>query len=723
MLANRNEIRYTIVMRFAFPVAVAILILLSLPAIGVLVIDSFGYGPGLNTWLQSFSGLSHQLALSLPAAFVLLAVPLALVILHLLRLRRQPLVISSTLFWRASMDDMHANALFRWLQRNVPLLLQLLAAFLFVYGILGPRLHGATGSGRHYILMIDNSASMSATDVPQTRLDWVKAEAIKQIDASAENDVGMVITFNRTAEIRQSYTADRELLRTAVRGIKQSSSQTRLDEALRLAAGLANPTNSTENEASRPANADPSKDRTYVATEGIAAEVHLYSDGGFPAVNDFALANLAFEYHSPPVREKPDNIGVVRLDATRDEAGQLSVTAGIRNYRDSQAELTARLDVLNGNRAARSYMKPLKMNANASSEIEFTLPDPELPLQITLEGTSDSFSIDDVAWIVPAVARKAHIAAIGPKNSILDAFFGSAETRKIAEITRLASTDLTDPARYLDPARSGKFELVIFDRCAPVADSGMPRANTLFIGSRPPSQTAEPTPVKNPRIVGWAGVHPVTRGLRDLYSVPIAETSRLTNLPAGTERIIESDGNVVLLAGIPRPPFTDLVLAFPIIDDSGKWNTLWPLEPSFVLFMRNVVRAYGNVRDGVTTDITRPGDTVTLRSQTGKQITVTTPDNHTQSQDPSNRGEISFADTAQLGVYNATDGTERMGFAVNLLDAEESDLAPHHTVTVGSETSTSGEVRRPARELWKWAVLAALFVVLAEWWIYASRVR
>ena len=54
--------------------------------------------------------------------------------------------------------------------------------------------------------MIDNSASMSATDVKPNRLDWAKAEALKEIDAATDADFGMVIVFNSTAEIRQSYT-------------------------------------------------------------------------------------------------------------------------------------------------------------------------------------------------------------------------------------------------------------------------------------------------------------------------------------------------------------------------------------------------------------------------------------------------------------------------------------------------------------------------------------
>jgi von Willebrand factor type A domain/Aerotolerance regulator N-terminal len=714
-------------MRSLFPVAVAALVLFALPGVFVFAADLLGYGPDLNAWLEARLGLSHRLALSIPAALVLFCVPLAIILLHLLRLRRRPVVVSSTLLWRASAEDLHANALLRWLRRNVLLLLQLLAAFLLVYAVLGPRLHAAAGTGRHYVLVIDNSASMSATDVPPSRLEWAKAEALKEIDAATDEDFGMVVVFNRTAETRQGYTSDRELLRAAVRGIQPSAAQTRLDEALRLCAGLANPARSTENEATRPANTAAGKERTYVAPEGVAAEVHLYSDGAFPPVPDFALANLTLNYHVPPLPQNldgsADNVAITRLDAARD-GDRLTVTATVRNYRTAPLEqLTARLDVLDGGRATRSYARPVRLATRASGEVEFTLPDPGgMPLRVTLENTGDALALDDVAWAVAAPTRRARVAALGPPNPVLDAFLDSPGTRRLAEVTRLGEGGPADRAKYLDPAREGRFDLVIFDRCAPAVAADAPRANTLYLGSRPPGLTADPTPVKNPRVVGWAGSHPVTRGLRGLYDVPIAEAARLTNLPPRTERLIESDGNVVLLAGVPRPPFTDLVLAFPVVED-GKWNTLWPLEPSFVLFLRNVVRAYGNLRDGTGEEVLRPGDAITLRTGGARRVTVTTPGGHTETLDPGDRGEVTFSATGEVGVYVAAIGDDRVQFAVNLFDPDESDIAPRGTVTVGNQTVAAGEVRRPPRELWKWAVLAALVVLLAEWWAYAARVR
>src|SRR6476619_6525274 len=138
----------------------------------------------------------------------------------------------------------------------------------------------SSARGKHYIQMIDNSASMSATDVQPSRLELAKDEALKEIDAASDDDNGMVIVFNSAAEIRQSYTSNRHLLRQVVRAVEPTQRVTRIDEALTLADSLANPTRSTENEAAKPENPEPGKERVYVPIEGIPTEVHLFSDGG-----------------------------------------------------------------------------------------------------------------------------------------------------------------------------------------------------------------------------------------------------------------------------------------------------------------------------------------------------------------------------------------------------------------------------------------------------------
>jgi hypothetical protein len=43
-------------------------------------------------------------------------------------------------------------------------------------------------------------------------------------------------------------------------------------------------------------------------------------------------------------------------------------------------------------------------------------------------------------------------------------------------------------------------------------------------------------------------------------------------------------------------------------------------------------------------------------------------------------------------------------------------------VQIGAETVAAGETRRQPRELWKYAVLAGLLFLLAEWYVYNRRV-
>src|SRR5947209_1476246 len=155
-------------MRTLFPVAVALLVLFALPGAAVFAADLLGYGPALNEWLESRLGLSHHLAVSVPAAVALFAVPVVIVLLYFLRLRRTPVAVSSTFLWHKSVEDLHVNRLMQWLRRNVLLLLQVLAALFLVYAALGPRLDAALVRGLHHVLLLRSSPRVRAAGGPSS---------------------------------------------------------------------------------------------------------------------------------------------------------------------------------------------------------------------------------------------------------------------------------------------------------------------------------------------------------------------------------------------------------------------------------------------------------------------------------------------------------------------------------------------------------------------------
>ncbi|HEX5272817.1 MAG TPA: BatA and WFA domain-containing protein, partial [Gemmataceae bacterium] len=270
-----------------FPVALIALLLLAVPGVALFVLNLLGMESRVNPWLQDNWHVSYHIPIPWWAGLVILLVPIFILLLYFLKLKRKPLHVPSTFLWKKSIEDLHVNSLLQWLRENVLLLLQILTVLVLLYALMSFQIHGNMVEGRHYIIMVDNSASMSATDVSPNRLEQAKKQALDEIDAHTDNDTGMLIVFNSSAETVQPYTRDRSLLRSKVKAIQPTQRPTRLEEALILAAGLANPARSTDDAASRPAGEDPAKARTYVASEGIPTEVFLFSDGRFPDVSDF----------------------------------------------------------------------------------------------------------------------------------------------------------------------------------------------------------------------------------------------------------------------------------------------------------------------------------------------------------------------------------------------------------------------------------------------------
>src|SRR3954470_22720341 len=106
-------------------------------------------------------------------------VPVGIIALYFLKLRRRPVQVPSTLLWRRSLEDLHVNSLFQRLRRNLLLFLQLLMLVLAMLALTGPRLRGSSTPGQRFVLAVDDSASMSATDVAPDRLSRAKDEARK----------------------------------------------------------------------------------------------------------------------------------------------------------------------------------------------------------------------------------------------------------------------------------------------------------------------------------------------------------------------------------------------------------------------------------------------------------------------------------------------------------------------------------------------------------------
>src|SRR3712207_998506 len=122
----------------------------------------------------------------------LLFIPLILAF-YMLRLRRSERTVSSTYLWQQLVRDVEANAPWQRLRRSLLLLLQLLLVIVLVLVVGRPFSDRAAGLARDVVLVVDASASMSATDVFPTRLAAVKRAALNALADIPENGKVSVI--------------------------------------------------------------------------------------------------------------------------------------------------------------------------------------------------------------------------------------------------------------------------------------------------------------------------------------------------------------------------------------------------------------------------------------------------------------------------------------------------------------------------------------------------
>ena len=155
----------------------------------------------------------------------------------------------------------------------------------------------------------------------------------------------------------------------------------------------------------------------------------------------------------------------------------------------------------------------------------------------------------------------------------------------------------------------------------PEDEEDMPSANTWFIDELPPPLKKKKivedkaNVLSGPPIKKVMETSPLLRHLTGLRDIGIDTAFRVDpkDLPARTPRLLEGDRSAPLLFTIGRRSHTDLVQTFAVMTDDGKFNTNWPLQVSFPLFLRNITYVLGDVADSAGEENLQPGQPVRLR--------------------------------------------------------------------------------------------------------------
>ena len=652
---------------------------------------------------------------------LLLVVPPAVLSLYFLKLKRRELAVPSTMLWRRTLEDVHVNSIWQRLRKNLLLYLQLLFLALLILACLRPGWSGQNRIGERRIYIIDNSASMQATDVSPNRLDLAKKKVRELLSDTSADDVGMVIAFSDRADVRQGFTKDRGRLFSAVDSIQPTSHGTDVSEALRAAAGLANPGRSSFDNLS-----------DIMVAEAIPATVYLLSDGAFGDLGDFDLGKLKIEY-IPIGETKTNNLGILSFAVQRneDKAGKLEAFARITNQGDEKVDFTASLE-LDGKLLDASTGS---VDAGQEAGLLFELADmDEGQLKLTLD-YEDALKVDNIAYAAIRPTKQISVLLVTPGNAALETALQTARVQQIALVQVEPPTYLADP-KYQAANNDSSYDLVIFDQCSPTQ---MPSSNTLFIGSVPPTPASIPN--EEPKNDVWKFGKPqgpvfildvnrtnsMTQYL-EMASVDIVEARTINPGESGTILMTSDVGPVFGVA--PRGPFQDAVLGFSIVqatDEGVGVNTNWGNRRSFPVFVYSTVEYLGGGITESSSPSVQPGWPIgLLLSNRFKEFRVVAPDGHRTELTRGDESRYTFTKTDEIGIYQVfAKGIERPveSFCVNLFSARESDLTVADSIKMGYEkVAATGSIVQARQEIWRWVLLLGLVLLVFEWIVFNRRV-
>ncbi len=634
-----------------------------------------------------------------------IAVP-TLVLMYFLKLRRTEVNVSSTLLWKRAVQDLRVNAPFQRLRRNLLLLLQLLALLAALVALARPAIMLRPGSAKRYVLLIDRSASMNAREGAATRLELAKTEARKIVDTLRSrtslalqdaSDQAMVIAFADRAKVMSNFTSSKAQLARAIDAIEPTDGGSSLAEAVTVARAFAQPADAPE------------------AGAG-AAELDLFSDGRIGDLPQILVNPDEVFFHS--IGQATDNVALVAMEARRSyrQADEVTVFATLANYGDRPVSCDVQLTVDADVRAVRRAEVPGRSRGERSApgrvSVTFNLRHGGAGVVGLQQLRRDALASDDAAWAVLPPPKRLRVLLVSSGNFPLQSALQACPLREL----KVLSPGEFDALDHADLSARQPYDVIVLDAHAP---EKLPRCRYVVFGRPPKLSGAEPAGPLGPEVlVDWRGRHPVLHHL-NLSNLLVAKAIKL-KLPRDAVVLAEF-GASPAMGLLSRGGSVFLLVGFDVM------QTNWPFEPSFVMFCYNAVHFLGMEMAQQQQRSLKPGQTIVVRARPSDRSLQLTGPHGLQADVPCDAtGTARFAATRRAGLYTLeVPGRAPERFAVNLLDAPESDIAPVHEVNVSGQkvSAESKAVRRSSEELWPLLVLAVLALACVEWLVYNLKLR
>ena len=328
-----------------------------------------------------------------PIAFAFAAAIPVVVVFYLLKRKRVVKLVPSTLLWQKFLAETQASAPFQKLRRNWLLILQVLLLLLAVLALSRPFFVGKARGSPLRVVILDASASMQATDVQPSRFAVARSEALRLVDALKPEEQMMVLLAGATTVVKQSPTSDKATLRRVIQQCAPADSPTRIADALKTAAAFTFEKRGEE--------------------EVPAAEIHLFSDGAIPGLEEFENKGLPLVFHE--VGRGANNLGIIALEARSnpENPAQRAIYSSVLNA--SSNTVSAELDL--------SFEgQPLDARAitlgpgESQAQVFLASQDRDGVFTVRLKDDNDDLDVDNQASVVSILPKPARVLLVTRGN-------------------------------------------------------------------------------------------------------------------------------------------------------------------------------------------------------------------------------------------------------------------------------------------------------------------